>query len=278
MSFSTKTHQIVVHDQPDKTGQKYYMTLSGSSDTEPITRRVFNADTHVETAGVPFHNYCRMGYRSSGGGQVMLDTKMDSIDSSLSTHGTDIATNTASISANATNIATNVANIASEIANRTSADNALQATIDANMSANAVLITNVANDLATETTARTTADTSINASITTTNTNLTAEVNDREAGDLTLTTNLATTDANLATEIADRISAVAGLQTQITDLLASSPENLNTLAEIVSLVNSGDGTLTSALAGIQSQVDTQRTTADARLDAIEANIYALQNP
>jgi hypothetical protein len=66
------------------------------------------------------------------------------------------------------------------------------------------------------------------------------------------------------------------VQTQITDLLATSPAELNTLAEIVALVNSGDGTLTSALAGIQSQLDSQRAVADTRLDNIEAAIAALQ--
>jgi hypothetical protein len=80
----------------------------------------------------------------------------------------------------------------------------------------------------------------------------------------------------LAAEETARISAVASIQQQLTDLLNGSPANLDTLAEIVALLNSGDGTLTSALAGIQTQVDNQRAAADARLDDLEASVSYLQ--
>jgi hypothetical protein len=266
-----------IYGSEGNTSGDYYLDVAPSASSKKFnitTRKV--SDNSSDASCIIYFKDANLAYKDNSGGQTLINSKFATVDSAIGTNTTDIASNTASITANATNIATNVANLASEIANRTSADSALQTTIDANMSASGVLINNVATDLATEEAARISADQANSAATALNTTNLEVEIFDRTLADTANSDAIVVVSNDLAQEITDRTNAVTGLQTQITDLLNGSPENLNTLTEIVALLNAGDGTLTTALGNLQSQVDTQRTTADARLLALENAIIALQ--
>ena len=86
-------------------------------------------------------------------------------------------------------------------------------------------------------------------------------------------------DVVVSSAVADDI---ASLQEQIDDLLGSSPENLDTLQEIVSLYQSEDGDLSSlvstnssAIAAFQASVDTKADASD--VSALTTSVSNIEN-
>ena len=151
---------------------------------------------------------------------------------------------------------------------------------DSSSSNNAAAITQLQADLAAEQTARISADT-------TNSNNITAEISARatavqavqDALDVQESKQVADDAAQstaLAAEIADRQSAVsaeatarasdvAGLQSQITNILSNAdPAAIDSLAEILSHLTSEDTTILAAVAAAQSKADAN----EARLDEL----------
>ena len=67
----------------------------------------------------------------------------------------------------------------------------------------------------------------------------------------------------MSAESSARVSAVASLQGQLSNILSNSdPAQIDSLSEVVNALNAGDGTLTSALATLQSSFDDLKDRVD----------------
>ena len=66
----------------------------------------------------------------------------------------------------------------------------------------------------------------------------------------------------MSAEASSRVSGLAAIQGQIDNLLSGSPESLNQLAEIVSMVQSADDDLTALITQLSSDVAQIRSELD----------------
>ena len=165
---------------------------------------------------------CAVKYKD-GTSFTDLKTKFDAVDAAVSTLDSDVSTDVAALQA---------ADAAEQNA-RSAADITLQANIDAEIQARVAGVSAVAADLATQVAAQEADDAA-----------RVQDIADEESARI----------AAVAAEAARAQAAEAALSAQITNILSGSPENLDTLAELVTSFQAGDTTLANQAAGMLTRI------------------------